>query len=344
MKTKLRPIFLILFIISYSLAAQNPVGIPGNWNLIFSDEFNGTSLDFSKWQPNWFGSTTTTITKPVNGAEDACIDPATTVVSGGELVITPIANPYTLGGKTYQYRSGLISSNGKFSFTYGTFEARMWLAGIGTIDNWPAFWADGQNWPQDGEIDVMEGLGGKACYHFHYTGGGPGGCSNGKYDGAWHIFSADWEPGSITYYYDGTPVGKITTGVTSSPLYLIVNLGLSVSVSSPVIIPSSMKVDYVRVWKPTTTNINGYINKKTISVYPNPANDNTTVSYSLTENSNVKIIVCDLLGQEIMQVVNEKQNSGEHHLDIYTEQLKNGIYFIKINVNTEDAVQKLVIQ
>ena len=60
---------------------------------------------------------------------------------------------------------------GLFSFTYGYMEARIWLPGSGEIADWPAFWADGQNWPTDGENDVLEGLGGQACAHFHNPAG-----------------------------------------------------------------------------------------------------------------------------------------------------------------------------
>ena len=51
----------------------------------------------------------------------------------------------------------------------------------------------------------------------------------------------------MTYFYDGVQVGRITSGVTSSPMYLVLNLGLSSQVSPPVSVPSEMLVDYVRV-------------------------------------------------------------------------------------------------
>ena len=60
---------------------------------------------------------------------------------------------------------------GKFSFTYGFIEARVWLPGVpgspGEVANWPGVWADGQNWPEDGEIDIAEGIGGQVCAHLH---------------------------------------------------------------------------------------------------------------------------------------------------------------------------------
>src|SRR5579871_712054 len=132
-------------------------GTSGPWRLIFDDEFSGDTLDTTKWTPFWFADGATS-----NGT---AMDAANVSVAGGtlRLDLTPTSG-------------GLVSSNGKFSFTFGYVEARIDLPGsAGSLSNWPAFWTDGQNWPQDGEIDVMEGLGGAACWHFHSSTGSPGG-------------------------------------------------------------------------------------------------------------------------------------------------------------------------
>ena len=55
----------------------------------------------------------------------------------------------------------------------------------------------------------MEGLSGVICWHFHDPLGGPGGCDTAITPG-WHTFASDWQPGSVTYYYDGQDVGSIT--------------------------------------------------------------------------------------------------------------------------------------
>jgi beta-glucanase (GH16 family) len=110
-------------------------------------------------------------------------------------------------------------------------------------------WADGQSpWPTNGEDDVLEGLGGEACFHFHSPSGGPGSCVAGNLSG-WHTFASDWQPGSVTYYYDGAQVGRITTGITSSPMYLILSNTVSSAMGGPTVAPSDMQVDYVRVWQ-----------------------------------------------------------------------------------------------
>jgi len=231
-----------------------PVGQSGSWNLVFHDEFNGTSLDLTKWRPNWNGDTDTAISPPVNRSESACYDPQQVAESNGELDLTAIAGSCTASnGITYPYRSGLIESNGKYSFTYGYAEARIWApAGTGS---WPAFWSDGQNWPQDGEIDILEAYGtDTSTFHYYYPGGSPGGDTvvPGATAG-WHTYAVDWEPGMITWYYDGRQVWQLTnaglaggSAIASTPQYLILNLGLD---SPQAAVPVTMRVDYVRVWQ-----------------------------------------------------------------------------------------------
>ncbi|RKP54352.1 glycosyl hydrolase family protein [Cohnella endophytica] len=226
-----------------------PTGISGSWNLVFSDDFNGTTLDSAIWNSNWFGATGQ-ITPPVNSYELAAFDPARVSVGSGSLSLSAISSPVTISGTTYPYRSGLINTNGHKQFTYGAFEARIYLpaSSTGVIANWPAFWADGQNWPTDGEMDIMEGLGGQAAYHFISSSGNPGASVSGDYTG-WHTFGADWEPGIVKYYYDGVLVGTLTSGITSTPMYLILDYAVGTPYGGPTVIPNTMKVDYVRVWQ-----------------------------------------------------------------------------------------------
>ncbi len=227
--------------------AVQPVGQDaGPWNLIFDSEFNGSSLDTSQWSTGWFGAG---ITTGASSSEQECYDPSQVSVTNGALDLSAVARAETCGGTTQPYASGMVTTDGKFSFTYGYMEARIWLPGTSSIDDWPAFWADGQNWPTTGEIDTVEGLGGQACAHFHNPAGGPGTCATGNYAGGWHTFAADWEPGSVTYYYDGAQVWTDTSGITSAPMYLILDLALSSTITSPDTAPAAMQVEYVRVWQ-----------------------------------------------------------------------------------------------
>jgi beta-glucanase (GH16 family) len=219
--------------------------------LKFDDEFTGNSLDTSKWSTGWFGSG---ITGPVNTSdEEECYDPAQVVVSSGELDLNLIQKTETCpsgsGNLTEPYASGIITSNGKYSYTYGAIEARIWVPGSSSLTDWPAFWTDGQNWPTDGEDDILEGLGGQACWHFHNPSGGPGGCSTASFTGGWHTFASNWQPGKVTWYYDGVQVGSLTSGVTTAPMYLILNLAVDNTYGGTIQAPATMRVDYVRVWQ-----------------------------------------------------------------------------------------------
>lgn len=210
----------------------------GPWNLVFDDEFNGSSLDTAAWAPLWFS----------NGSNQngTTMESSNVSVSGGNLNLELASNG--TGALVSTNPSDGVAGHRGFQFSYGYVEARIYLPASGsTVANWPAFWTDGQSWPADGELDVVEGLSGQACFHFHSSSGGPGGCATGGFAG-WHTFGADWEPGKVTYYYDGQAVGTITTGITSQPMYLILE-NSDGSSGGTVVAPSDMLVDWVRVWQ-----------------------------------------------------------------------------------------------
>jgi hypothetical protein len=230
-----------------------PLGVPGTWHLVLDSEFNGRSLP-PDWQTGWFGSG---VTGPLTRNETDCDSPSNVTFPGdGTMHVVVSAQPMTCGGTTEPYTAALVTTNPNdgrsgpgFQYTYGVIEARVYLPGDnGSIANWPAFWANGQSWPTTGEDDVMEGLDGSACWSFHNSQGGlTNGCLRNIEPG-WHTFASDWEPGSLTYYYDGVEVKSLTTGITSSPMYIILGNGVHAN-EAGVTEPDAMKVQYVRVWQ-----------------------------------------------------------------------------------------------
>jgi hypothetical protein len=234
-----------------------PNGIPGNWNLVLDSEFNTSSLDTSIWRAGWWG---TGVTDPVNGAEDDCYNSNNVALSGTALNLSVTHQSSTCNGKTYPWTGALVDTNpddgrasGGFQYTYGALEARVYIPASATGDqiaNWPAVWAVDQDSDPTiayGEMDLLEGLNGQACYHFHNELAAPGGCDTTLTPG-WHTFASNWQPGSITYYYDGTKVGQIATGITTTPMYIILNN--TVAANQPSLSEAStMQVQYVRVWQ-----------------------------------------------------------------------------------------------
>jgi beta-glucanase (GH16 family) len=166
------------------------------------------------------------------------------------------AAPSKCGGLTEPYTGAMVTTDpqdgrgsGGFQYTYGVIEARVYVPAAGKlIADWPAVWTDGQAWPADGEDDVMEGQAGAACWDFHaLLVVIPRACDQALTPG-WHTFASDWEPGSVTYYYDGADVGAIATGITSAPMYIAidntVHTGQGATTEA-----DSMQVQYVRVWQ-----------------------------------------------------------------------------------------------
>ncbi|UMG92278.1 family 16 glycosylhydrolase [Nocardioides sp. TF02-7] len=83
-------------------------------------------------------------------------------------------------GRRYRYASGLVQSAHDYRFRYGYAEARLHLEAntdpeLGKVGscgpNWPAFWLNGDDNPEDGEIDVMECLGADVGWHYHWSEG-----------------------------------------------------------------------------------------------------------------------------------------------------------------------------
>ena len=95
----------------------------------------------------------------------------------------------------------------------------------GQIENWPAFWADHTvgAWPLNGEIDIMEGLGGRASASVHYQDAAGAAKVITIYPpGDWcgtHLYSATRDSTAVTFTWDGQQVGQVTTAEMGVPMF-----------------------------------------------------------------------------------------------------------------------------
>lgn len=77
--------------------------------------------------------------------------------------------------------------------------------------------------------------------------------------------------------------------------------------------------------------------------YPNPFNPSTTIQYSLKESGKVDLAVYNMLGQKVLTLVNEFQNTGNHQVKFDAARLATGVYIYRIKANDFSASKKLLL-
>mgnify|MGYP001988213655 CR=1 FL=1 len=81
-----------------------------------------------------------------------------------------------------------------------------------------------------------------------------------------------------------------------------------------------------------------------IKAYPNPFSTSTTIELEINEESDVEINVFNLLGEKVEELNNSKLYNGVHKFKFNAKFKSNGIYFVKIRINGEQEVLKLIQQ
>ncbi|MFA8342887.1 MAG: T9SS type A sorting domain-containing protein, partial [Rhodothermaceae bacterium] len=86
-------------------------------------------------------------------------------------------------------------------------------------------------------------------------------------------------------------------------------------------------------------------NKKELMVYnfPNPFNPTTKIKYSIKEDSNVKIVVYNILGQQVQTLVDEEKLAGNYQVTFNAKRLPSGLYYCKITTNKENKTIKMIL-
>ena len=77
--------------------------------------------------------------------------------------------------------------------------------------------------------------------------------------------------------------------------------------------------------------------------YPNPFNATTAISYSLAEPTEVSLKIYDVLGREVIILVDEYKEAGEHRVDFNASGISSGVYFYKINAGNVAETRKMTL-
>ena len=80
-----------------------------------------------------------------------------------------------------------------------------------------------------------------------------------------------------------------------------------------------------------------------IDVYPNPFSSNSTITFSLKKTENVKVGLYDLQGKLIRLIANKQFGMGINNININADNLASGIYMIKVETNSFNSYEKIII-
>ena len=77
--------------------------------------------------------------------------------------------------------------------------------------------------------------------------------------------------------------------------------------------------------------------------YPNPFNPSTSIQYAISSRQFVTLKVYDVLGREVMTLVDEYRNAGKYETEFNASQLSSGIYFYQLKVGEFVSTMKMIL-
>ena len=264
-------VFYLLSLANSLLAQQCP-------QVIWSDEFDGTTLDATKWEAMIGDGTSYGLPSGWGNLELQYYKAENATVSNGVLQIE--AKEERVQGKRYTSARLRTMNNG--DWTYGRFEARIKMTETQGI--WPAFWMLPTDnvygiWPNSGEIDIMENVGHipETVYGTIHYADGSGNALNsgtgytldaGKFADDFHVFAIEREPGEIRWYVDDVLYFTRTSADISpnnwpfdEQFHFLLNVAVGGewpgSPDNSTVFPQIMEVDYVRVYDGNLPHISG---------------------------------------------------------------------------------------
>jgi len=136
-----------------------------------------------------------------------------------------------------------------------------------------------------------------------------------------HAESYEVDFGEIDYVYDGGMYSDVAVRF-SLPASGMVTININ-AINVPV----------------TNDEVSGVVSLKT---YPNPANPDLMIEYSLPQDSPVNITLYNIKGQVVDTIISEQQQKGQHHLNYQPEGKASGLYFLKITTPNEEKYNRVL--
>jgi beta-glucanase (GH16 family) len=253
----------LLVLASQSVAPAPTVAATPMYRLVFSEHFFGKALDATKWRSCYPWASPAGCSTWTNN-ELQWYQPSQIRVANGALRLVA-SREHTEGQtqdgapKSFDWRSGMITTGGKFSFTYGKVVVRARIpAGRGF---WPALWllpAD-LSWPP--EIDIMEAVGEAPSqvtlsYHESLSNSTSRTVPTANLSAGWHTFVVDWKPGSLTWSVDGSRRFQLSGPTTNKPMYFLANLAVGGTFARPpdatTPATAAFEIDKIEIWQEST--------------------------------------------------------------------------------------------
>ncbi|MFO7668806.1 MAG: family 16 glycosylhydrolase [Bacteroidales bacterium] len=344
-----------------------------NWDLVWSDEFDGDTLDLTRWSFQTGTGTAYGLPDGWGNNEKQYYLKENTVVADGMLTI--IAKEEAYGGKSYT--SSRIRTLNKGDWTYGRFEFRAKMpSGKGL---WAALWmlptdTEYGGWAASGEIDMVEFVGhelDKVYGTLHFGGQWPNNVQKGKsfrlttgaFSEGFHDFAMEWEEGEIRWYVDDQLYQVLNQGDWWSSggsfpapfdkrFHFLINLAVGGnwpgSPDNTTVFPQELVIDYLRIYEKNTTAIGpesglpvrGYTLEQN---FPNPFRPYTTISYAIPEPEQVLLEVFDAMGRRVQTLVDEVKEPGMHQTELEGDGFPPGIYSYRLMAGPFFRIRQMIL-
>jgi beta-glucanase (GH16 family) len=276
---------------SSTCGGEVPPAKPGGgaWVCTFDDEFDASTGDADALNRSWWMPQVTNGSGFTAGAflENVCYldSPQTIAVADGALHLTvrKEPTPTRCGELTSDYEGGMVTTDQKFSQTYGRFEVRAQLPPANarglqeTLWLYPVNSTMFGNWPGSGEVDFSEFYGDQPSldvptihYKFASSTIDASTATNTATSTTCHIdvgqyndYAVVWSPGNFTITINGqlclvdnyVPDGGLTSPAPfNQPFFIALTQALGTGVNAvdplaPPALPATTSIDYVRVWR-----------------------------------------------------------------------------------------------